>query len=171
MAAQKNRFNHVISDMDRTMREVAIEGWRDHLNLLSGKVKQKTLNAMGNPYGRGSSAAKNLVNAGNVGRRGAKRKFGRGSAPLLPINEQTGRLRMSVRLAGYRRGVYDVHVGAGVRYAKYILHPAGTRKMVGRGMMGWRNVNAAFPIGQIERLHRARNKVIQDAYRKAGRRS
>lgn len=170
--AQRNRFDQVITSGDACMREMAYEGWRDHLKLTGGGIKQKTLDAMGNPYGRGPSAAANFLNAGNVGRRGANKKHGKMAAPLLPINEQSAAgLRSTIRPVGFRKGVYDVHIGGGLRYARFILNPAGTKEMVGRGMMGWRELKKSNPIGMVERLHRTRSRVLRDALKRAGRKN
>lgn len=129
-------------------REMA-EDVSEHVDpLLSGGVKTKTLRALGYPYAKdfkrlaqpvefeigGVRATKFM----NVSRRGISRarrkKVGfKGSAPLLPINEQTGRLKRGkrlVRVGGYSQA-FDLKF-VGVSYSPFILSKHGTRKMVGR---------------------------------------
>ncbi len=137
----------------------AEKGYEDAFDGLSGKTSSEKLAAMGHPYGRGSSASQNYANAGNV--------LKRGRAPMLPINRQSGRLRASLNMRSAGRGRYDTGIGRGVEYARYILHPAGTVKMVGRGLMGWRKVNRAYPAGLIERRHRLRMAAARDVLRRS----
>jgi hypothetical protein len=156
--------------LDAGVRELARAGREDLFENTAGGLSQKRLDEMGNPYGRGRSAAVNYVKTGDVSRRGTKgRGRARLRAPLLPINRQTGRLRRSVRFVRRGAGVYDVAIGSGVSYARYVLHPAGTRLMVGRGLMGWRNLRSSYPMGLLERRFRARQRLLRDAARKAGR--
>lgn len=114
---------------------------------------------MGHPHGRGSSAALNYANAGNL--------LKRGRAPRLPINRQSNRLRASLRMRTAGRGRFDLGIGNGVPYARYILHPAGTVRMVGRGLMGWRKRNPGYPAGLLERRHRLRMAAARDALRRS----
>ena len=132
-------------DMARMGLKVAAE-------LTSGDIKTRTLRRMGHPLARrGNVAASVSTKSGviqggkGVGRmRSATRSVrerngirGKG-VPLLPINIQSGRLHASFRIKkGPPRGVriYFDLVSVGVRYAKWILSPSGTRKMIGRGII------------------------------------
>lgn len=160
LAHMRRRASVALRDMDGFAEWAAREGYSDDAAPnLSGKVSSAELARMGHPYGRGPSSSANYGSAGNL--------LKRGRAPMLPINRQTGRLRASLQLRRSGRGRFDLGIGRGVPYARYILHPAGTNLMVGRGLMGWRKVNAAYPAGLIERRHRLRLKAARDALRRS----
>lgn len=170
LQSQQARFAKVAGDMDAAVRELAVAGREDLFENTAGRLGQKDLDRMGNPYGRGRSAKSNYVKTGDLSRRGAS---GRGKArlraPLLPINRQSGQLRRSVRFVRRGAGVYDVGIGSTVSYARYVLHPAGTVLMVGRGLLGWRKVRSSYPMGLLERRFRTRQRALADALREAGR--
>lgn len=172
--AQVRRFERTVLAIDNVTKILAEEGEKDLRASTSGGIKSKELARMGHPYGRGAAAAANLVNAGNVGRRGTVKKRHRvktrAKAPLRPINKQSHKLYNSIKKPSkVKKATYDVGIGAGVKYARYILHPAGTKYMVGRGVMGWREINKAFPMGEVEKRHRIRIKAYRDVVRRAQR--
>lgn len=91
----------------------------------------------------------------------ARRASGRrapGGSPLLPINQQSGRLRRSIRLtkANVPGTKQAFHVGpsASAGPSIFVLLPSGTYKMVARG------ADAV-----IEQRFRARNKALIDHIR------
>lgn len=137
---------------------MAREGFNDIKELTSGTLKPKQTKGA---FARGLNPAQNLVNAGNVGRR-PKMK---GRIPMRPINKQTGKLHNSIKVA--QSGKYAFDVSVSTPYAKYILNPAGTRLMVGRGVMSWRNINKTGPTGELEKRHKARVKGYRLAVQKA----
>lgn len=159
LAHMRRRAAVAVRDMSGFAEWSAREGYDDAFTGMSGRVSSGELAQMGHPYGRGPSSASNYTNAGNL--------LKRGRAPMLPINRQSGRLRASLRMRAAGRGRFDLGIGAGVLYARFILHPAGTSLMVGRGLMGWRKVNAAYPAGLIERRHRLRLKAARDVLRRS----
>lgn len=169
--SQRRVFAGVLGDAGATLKRLATLGRQDLVKGTSGVLGEATLAKLGRPYGRGPGPAANYTKAGNVGMRGvskAKRqRFNlRGQVPRLPINRQSGKLQSSI--AGPRKAAalaYDVAIGRGTDYARHVLHPAGTRLMVGRGLMGWRRVSGSYPPGMLERLHRARVRVLRDAIR------
>jgi hypothetical protein len=57
----------------------------------------------------------------------------RGRAPALPINKISGRLSRSMRSRSFKKDGFET-LSSNVRYAKFILADAGTRKMIARGM-------------------------------------
>jgi len=159
LAHMRRRAAVAVRDMSQFTEWSAREGYDDAFTGMSGGTSSDELARMGHPYGRGASAASNYANAGNV--------LKRGRAPMLPINRQSGRLRASLRLGTAGKGRFDLGIGRGVPYAQYILHPAGTVKMVGRGLMGWRKRNPGYPAGLLERRHRLRKAAARDALRRS----
>lgn len=81
----------------------------------------------------------------------------RGRTKLLPINKQSGRLFRSMYAKGHARLGFEI-VSRGVPYARYILHEAGTRKMVARGMKQ-----------EAQKRLRARRKAHLDHFKKKQR--
>lgn len=154
--AQKARFRNVRNTIEEVNRVMAEDSRSDLQELTAGGISSAELVRRGHPYGRGPGSRRNLVNGGNVGRRG--------NAPLRPVNKQSGRLRSSIALAKSALSTYDLSIAT--PYAKYIMHPSGTKFMVGRGVMGWREVNKSFPMGELERRHRIRVRAYRDAVRR-----
>lgn len=170
LAVQRKRFATVPQSLGAATRRMALAVADDLDELTSGTVSSETLREMGHPFGRGPGAAKNFLKKGNVGMRGnTKPNLGRRRIPRMPINVQSGRLNRSIVFRQTRRGAFDVDIGRGVPYAQFVLHPAGTRLMVGRGVMGWRARNKAYPPGAVERRHRARQRIVRDALKAAHR--
>ncbi len=159
LAHMRRRAAVAVRDMSEFSEWAAREGYDDAFEGTSGRTSSAELARMGHPYGRGAGASSNYDRAGNL--------LKRGSAPRLPINRQSGRLRRSLRRRMSGRSQYDVGIGSGVGYARFILHPAGTRRMVGRGLMGWRKQNPGYPAGLLERRHRLRKSAARDALRRS----
>jgi len=96
--------------------------------LLSGTVTTAELRRMNHPFGRLPSARP------------------RGYLPTLPINEQSGTLLASMRVNRVRLadGSWSREIGFTAPYAKYVLNPDGTKRMIPRGFweaaqaLGWR---------------------------------
>jgi len=87
--------------------------------LVQGTVTTEELTKLGHPFGR---------------RQGGRK---RGRIPNLPINKQSGDLLRSFVLPVQRTAnVISYLAQFTIPYAKYVLNPSGTRKMVGRGY--WR---------------------------------
>lgn len=155
---QLKRFQTMQRDMVKAHVEIAKGGKQDLVDVTGGGIKAETLRKMGHPYGRGASAAKRKAT-------GLKRS---GRAPLLPINVQSGQLRAMIFMRKVGATSYDV--GSGAKHGRYILHPAGTKKMVGRGVMSGRNIGFNGPAMFLEKRFKARDKAFKDAFIRKQRR-
>lgn len=155
-------------DIKAANEDMARMGLLDAAELTSGGIKERELRRMGHPFARRSNVSGVVKVLGGstgggkgIGRmrgasRGQRARSGIGGkrVPLLPINIQTGRLHASFRVtkgSGGRYRVYADLVSTGVPYAKYILHPSGTRKMIGRGIQR-----------ELERRWKVRVKSLAD---------
>jgi len=150
--AQVERFEAQKLTMRSGHELLATEGLEDSKSLTagqpSGKARLAMLRQEGHPFGRGAGASASTT----FGRR----RGGKGSMPLLPIGEISGRLHNALvkrKTAGV--GSQNFGLFAPVPYAKYILGDSGTRKMVGRGFQA-----------EIRRRWRPRNKAFIDTFRK-----
>lgn len=160
MRAQEARFKRMELTMDNLHLELVRGSYRDAAELTGGKVKQKTLDQMGNPFGRLGGAGSRTAGRGiqgdakrfrGVGRKG---QITRGAIKPLPINKQTGRLRSEMKLTGPVGREKLFTLGSTAPYAQYVLNPKGTRKMIARGY---------FP--EIVRRHKARKAAFIRVYR------
>jgi hypothetical protein len=133
------------------MAEVAKEQadfWRV---MMSGRISARQLRRMGHPFGRGSNPEQRRLGLRSM--RGAapavaRRESASSAVPKLPINAQTGWLRNSVRAVRTPEGW---SVQASAPHAKFILHPLGTRKMVGRGFVTGRLLGGSLTaLGIVE---------------------
>lgn len=122
-------------------------------SMLGGRTSVRDLIAMGHPYGR---------RAGTGGAPGRQRRIKgtKGMMPALPINAQKGRLRDALHIRGAHQGQKQVYVlkvdKASVPYARYILSPNGTRRMVTRPFWAtlykrWRKRNFELLVAMRER--------------------
>ncbi len=166
--SQKARFEKMGVDMRRMHGIMVRDTFDDAQRYTSGGVRTSELRRLGHPFGRGRAA-------GTAGRGGLKRgSKGKTKIASLPINYQSGRLRRSwsLKLTKGSGGAQTYILGNNAPYAKYILNPSGTRKMVGRGLWG----HSAFTkmesgtMGLLARRARARNKAIIDEMRRRNRR-
>lgn len=159
--SQEARFKNIVGDGQKVVRMFVEGGESDLRQMTSGALTPEQTKGA---YARGASAASNFAKGGSVARRpGARRK-----APLRPINKQSGRLNRSVHVKRLSAGIYDLSVGKGVPHAKYVLHPAGTKFMVGRGVMSWNKVGK-FPMGELEKRHRLRTKALRNVMLRSAR--
>ncbi len=135
-------------------REMARQAYADHQELLSGTTKTAQLRKDGNPFAKSPFKG---------GRRSGQKRVAR---PQLPINEQTGRLKRGLFLQeSLFIGQQSIAIGSVAPYAKYILDPRGTRKMIGRGLMTGHAFSMTTP-GEIELRWRARHKIFNDRFRR-----
>lgn len=165
LAIQRRRFGRVHRSMELNHLRMAVLGKEDLEELTEGSVKSATLRRMGHPFAR--NADYRAMNLHGGARRPLTAKgravLGRkGSLPLRPLNIQTGRLHRSVFMRSTSKTEHEV--GASTPYAKYILNPLGTRKMVGRGVMTGHALGRQAPWGEIEKRHRARRRIIREAF-------
>jgi hypothetical protein len=114
--------------------------------LTSGTTSTRELTQAGHPFARA---------------RGANRFGGRGrgtvslmrSYPLVPINEQSGRLRRSWRIFRRRdpeKGSVAFQLQNIAPESKYVLAPGGTARMIDRGF--WNELNRRV-LPKIRRKH------------------
>jgi hypothetical protein len=143
-------------------RELVRGGAGDASESTGGSLTTAQLRRMGHPFGRTSGPGSGTLGRGIQGKKsrfkGAGQKgqvTAKGVVQPLPINNQTGKLRDSFFLNGPtgRNQVYDM--GFAAPYAKFVLSPTGTTKMVARGYFEF-----------IKKRHRARSaaaiKVVRD---------
>lgn len=126
----------------------------------SGGTSKATLAALGHPFGRkaGSHSKYNPVTK----RWTTKWARRRGKLPVMPINVQSGRLRRGFKIRRQRKQGFGqilemVNIAP---YAKYILSPTGTSKMVTRPFRRdmdkeWRRKNKAL-LERLKALHKRR---------------
>lgn len=170
--AQLKRFSTMKMTMAQGHAEIAKRGLADMAELTRGSISKKTLARLGHPYGRGASPAQRtptgLMRGGNAAKN--KKLTGRARIPLLPINRQSGKLRqgMYLRKTSSPGAIQSFVLGSDVPYAKYILHPAGTKKMVGRGIFGGKMLGFPYA-GAIEKRWRQRNRAFKDYFIKRQR--
>lgn len=159
MRHKQKQLQGIRIDFQREVEKIAIESVQDGINLTKGGISQRQLKAMGHPYGRGANASQSTPG-------GLKRK-GRSSAPLLPINQQTGKLRRGWRMvAKGTPGKRTYTVFNTAKHARFILSPWGTKKMVGRTIWGHPSFARGAPMGLMARYARARIKALRSAMRK-----
>lgn len=110
--------------------------------ILSGPITTKELRRMGHPFARKRMSRRGFERTAMKGGQRLSVKMRHGvvptvgiAIPRLPINKQSGRLRSGVRLNPVSTHPLSYEIGVGqVPYAKYILSPKGTKKMVPRGV-------------------------------------
>lgn len=194
MVAQKQRFAGVRLTQT-SMHRLAVDGGReDHVDYTGGTVKTRELDAMGNPFGRSGGQGSNTGGRGivrNAGKfkgagshtvlTGSRSKSGqymikirskstvsgRGKISSLPINRQTGRMQGSLTVEGPVGSNQVYKVGFAAPYAKFVLSPYGTKKMIARGF--YSKGGSVGGLGVIAKMHRARNRGLILAVKAAGR--
>lgn len=145
-------------------RIMTLEYRNDMRRNLSGTTSSAQLRRDGHPYGR-------TTPGDGVSRmRGSQRRMANGKYrryPLAPINKQSGRLLAGLKIRPYTDTVaklgFDVFSDA--PHNKYILHPLGTKRMVGRDMLTGHALGRQVP-GLLERLYRAKQREIRLRYAK-----
>lgn len=154
--AQLRRFARVGGDASRLHESLARSMRTQALGLLDGEpqgeARIKHLRKLGHPYGRGPARQKRADGGSN--------QMVRGRVKQLPIGVVSGRLKAALSLSRTTgRGRQSFALGApGVEYAKYILHPAGTRWMIGRNFWGFRS--GSVPKGEMGRRWRIGNRAL-----------
>jgi len=169
---QRARFARVIHKQVEVHKLIAQFGREDFYSLTGGVVSTRQLRAMGHPFARGGNGAQRGIVKGSisafrastrqgyfqVGKNG-RGGFKAGSAvkasgivDRLPINRQTGRLQMGIKLDGPvgPKMIYSLYSDA--PYAKRVLAERGTARMVPRGLLG--------PSGVIRKRHKARIQTL-----------
>lgn len=145
------------------VHEVLVEGGqKDHFEYTAGAIKTKTLRRMGHPFARNGNAARGIVGSQSKLKSFGKAKgqiHGRGVRPL-PINIQTGKLRASFYRTNVKGKDLVVKMGFRMPYARFVLSPTGTKKMIARGFY-----SNGGQFGIIKKRHKFRLAVAKKVYR------
>ncbi|NBW10348.1 MAG: hypothetical protein EBR82_20195 [Caulobacteraceae bacterium] len=153
-AAMEKRFANV-GLTAKAVHEVLYHGGRrDHFEFTAGKIKTAELKAAGHPFARQGIAQRGNKSGMKLGGKKGLR------VNLLPINEQTRGLRRSFYSTGPAGADQVVKMGFRIRYAKFVLSPTGTSRMVARGFY-----SAGGKSGAIRMRHRLRLAVARKLYR------
>jgi hypothetical protein len=131
-------------------------GEQDHFEFTDGGTSTKTLRQMGHPYGRTAGGARGNTN----------KKLGRRKVPVLPINNQTGRLRSSFYRSDIGGADKVTRMGFRVHYARFVLRPGGTRKMIDRKFYSLGGAKTGPATGIIRKRFRQRLIIARNVYRK-----
>ena len=109
--ARRARAGNLNDAIRRTVDKAADIIEQEATVLTSGTISSATLAALGHPYSRARP----------------------GSLPRLPINKQSGDLQRSARFKPFGGAGYaGFSFSYAAEYAKYILSPTGTKRMVAR---------------------------------------
>lgn len=161
MAQMDRRVTRMVSSIRQMHNELVLGGVRDHASLTSGGVSTRRLRQMGHPFGRQrsqdrSTGVRGVVKGPRVlfGQEKRRNRLRKGVLMPLPINKQTGRLRRSFWRTGPIGADRRVDMGFRAPYAKYVLSPEGTQKMVARGFHS--HGSGIGQLGAISKRHRAR---------------
>jgi hypothetical protein len=146
--AMAEKMKRLGMSMDKAVEEIRAQIRLDMQDVTngakpSGEARINWLARMGHPYGRGQSAAESTPTGRIRGvaryKRGPKVGKRKGSAPRLPIGTISKNLTRSIYVTKRRAGGAHVITAGFGRSAKgsiNVVLPAGTRKMVGRGVWG-----------------------------------
>lgn len=169
--AYSDRLDRLQANAVQAHRVMALEVKADFVRATSGTISTKELRRAGHPFGRSAGGRmRGLAGSVKKGPGGRPRRgFVRKKYPVNPINRQTGKLQRSIKIRPYfdfrTIQAYDIYADA--PYARYVMHPLGTSKMVGRGVLTGHRLGRHVP-GYIERMWRAKNREFRQRYRKSG---
>jgi len=176
-AAQKRKF-------DACIKSLKVEHWElgktmayEAAMLSSGGTSSAELARMGHPFGRGRGRRNIMVGAKafvTTGKNGAKMTMKGGtrhrvnlsgsnamSAPLLPINVQTGRLLRGWRLMPRQSRAMQVLILQNVSpESKFVLRPGGTKNMVDRGF--WKELKKIWKEENRRTVQRSRYIILRE---------
>jgi hypothetical protein len=152
--AQKAKFRASGLSGEKAWEMLPEGGEEDARELVSGTISTAELRRRGHPFARKTRLAGYVGTLNKASDRNQlRRAAGKGTAPLLPINRQSGRLlgsieRVEMRGAGARQ-VQSVGFGASAGRSRFVVSPTGTDRMVARGFWNelkkrWRRRNLAF---------------------------
>jgi hypothetical protein len=138
-------------------------GEEDHFEFTAGGTSTKDLRRMGHPYGRTAATSKN-----KTGQRGnLNKKMGKAKVNPLPINKQTGRLRSSFYRSDIGGKDKVTRMGFRVPYARFVLRPGGTRKMIDRKFYSLGSAKTGPATGIIRKQFRKRLSIARAVYRRS----
>jgi hypothetical protein len=165
--AMEKRLAQVGITADAVHKVLWEGGEDDHFDTTDGGLSKKDLKRIGHPYARNGLSQRGITkNAKSVAGRtsiasGMKQVRGR-SVAALPINRQTGKLRRSFFVIGPSGKDKTVQMGFRAPYAKYVLSPTGTQRMISRGFY-----SSGGKIGIIKKRHKLRLAVAKKVYRQS----
>lgn len=152
--AQMRKWENDERTVLEAMAELGEAGKQDHVELVSGKIPTKALRAMGHPFGRGPKPQKRLfadITSFRLGQRGIRSKGGgRRRLNPLPINEQDGDLKRSLRGPKLNLAGKFIDVWFEPTQSIIVLLRTGTRFMIARGFQK-----------EVDRRHAARTHVFE----------
>jgi hypothetical protein len=139
-------------DKAKAMHRKAVREIADEVAAqVSGPLKAKDRRRLGHPYARRKFSKRGFERTGprthgiKGYRMSARLRHGQptvaAAVPLLPINADTGRLRKSLRMRAAPPkdpSGQVLQLGFTAPYAKHVLNPKGTKRMVARGFQKWK---------------------------------
>ena len=131
-------------------------GQEDHFEFTDGGTSTKTLRKMGHPYGRTAGGQRGNLN----------KKVGKAKVNPLPINKQTGRLRSSFYRSDIGGKDKVTRMGFRVPYARFVLRPGGTRKMIDRKFYSLGGAKTGPATGIIRKRFRQRLIIARNVYKR-----
>jgi hypothetical protein len=146
LAHQKDVFKQVQARA-KAMHKQMVRDVADEVTAqVSGPLTKVDERLMGHPFARRRISKRGFERTGPrshgiKGHRMSSRSGAGVAVPLLPINVTTGKLRGSLRMkaAPHSDPAGQVlQLGFTAEYAKYVLSPSGTKKMVARGFQKWK---------------------------------
>lgn len=147
--------------MAKVHEEFATGGFKDFLSATSGRITRRQLAQLGHPYRTGIGGVKSALHLRKSARKGQVRRSG--AVSVLPINAHSGLLRRRIKLvAAGSRSRRTFRLFSDAPYAKYVLSPTGTKRMVPRELLG--------PFGYLRKRHKARSAALIDVVRRSQRR-
>lgn len=162
-----NKQQHTVTS---SHKELVVAVYQDYRRLLSGTISEKELRRAGHPFGRFSHpegrgmmrGPRNGAEVSAARKKGIRRRY-----PIYPINKQTRKLLQGLQIKRTnvpgRIQAFDIFSDA--PYAKYVLYPLGTDKMVGRNITTGHAIGKKAP-GMVERHWRAKNRIIRTYFGK-----
>lgn len=173
-ARMKQRAAAATYGMGQAHKDLYTGGRKDHAQYTSGRVSTRELRDMGHPFGRkrsqdrstGARGVQNGATQKDLSKhaRSKGNRIRKGVLMSLPINDQTGGMRRSFFQSAEQGADRTVQMGFSADYARWVLSPTGTRKMVARGFYSVGESHAAM--GIIAKRHKARKAGIQAAVRR-----
>jgi len=159
--AMEKRFAQVGITAEAVHRVLWEGGEEDHQAYTSGTISTRQLRSMGHPFAREGKAARNAIQGKRRGSVQRTIKKGR-RVNGLPINKPTGRLQRSFESIQTNDRDKTVKMFFKAPYAKYVLSPTGTSKMIARGFY-----TSGGKMGIIRKRHGLRKAVAKKIYRQS----
>jgi hypothetical protein len=154
--AFEKRLEKVILGAHQVHKLLSDGGKEDHFEFTDGGISTKELRRMGHPYGRTAGGQR-----GNINKKIKRRKI----LPL-PINKQKGDLRASFYKKDKNGRDRVSRMGFSAPYAKYLLRPGGTWKMIDRKFYSIGGAKSGMATGIIRKRFNQRLIIAKRVYKK-----